>query len=548
MSQQTILPPIEPEEFQPVTGGVYTEALVGSFSRLNPVLDYYNTCDKDVNKLLFSGLLAFNDRGQPYGDLADSWGISLDGTIYNFSIRAEAVWHDGEPVTSNDVAFTVELMRDPGSIFPPDIKELWSKVEVVQLNDKTVQFRLPESFSPFLDYVTFGVLPSHLLADLTTTELIDAPFNLHPIGSGPYRFDHLLVEGGEVVGVVLSSFEDFHAGPPFIEQFVFRYYPDASAAMAAYKAGEVMGIGNITDEILPVALKESKLNLYTGRLPQLSLILLNHNSEEVPFFEDPIVRKALLMGVNRQWIVDRILNSQAIVAHGPIFPNTWAYYDQIEKVDYDPEIAQNMLRDAGYTFPADGDTARGKEGEPPLRFDLLYPDGEPHKSIAEAIQSSWKRLGVEANLVPVPYDQLVYDYLDTRQYQAALIDLNLSNSPDPDPYPFWHEALAIGGQNYSQWSDRHASEYLEQARVLTNMDDRTKFYRSFQIRFSQELPALPLYYPVYSYAVDAEVQGVRMGPLFDPSDRFSRVTSWYLLSQPATGTGASVTATPAVTP
>jgi peptide/nickel transport system substrate-binding protein len=129
--------------------------------------------------------------------------------------------------------------------------------------------------------------------------------------------------------------------------------------------------------------------------------------------------------------------------------------------------------------------------------------------------------------------------LEPRLYQAALIDLNLTRSPDPDPYPFWHQTQITGGQNYSKWDDFQVSEYLEQGRVVVDIGERTKNYRNFQVRFSQELPALPLFYPVYVYGVDAEVQGVSMGPLFDPSDRFSLINRWFLVarrSETAAGT------------
>jgi peptide/nickel transport system substrate-binding protein len=533
-SQQTVLLPVVPEEIKPAEGGIYSEALLGSFNRLNPLLDAYNPPDHDIDRLLFSGLLKFDDRGLPFGDLAESWGVSLDGNIYNFSLRENALWHDGEPVTSADVLFTIELMRSEDSLLSPDLRELWNKVEVVTLHEKMVQFRLPEPFSPFLDYLTFGILPAHLLDGVSAVELIDHPFNLHPVGNGPYRFDSLLVEDAQIKGVILSAFSDYHGERPFIEQIVFQYYPDSRAALAAYQGGEVMGISRLASDVLQDALNVPGLNFYTGRLPEMTLILLNLDNAEVPYFSDLSVRQALMYGLNRQWMVDYLHNGQAIVAEGPIFPNTWAFYDTTEEFEYNPDKAIDLLKNAGYSFPSDGSRARVKEDGLPLQFDLLYPDTARHRAVAEAIQKDWRRLGVEANLIAVPYDQLVSDYLDPRLYQAALVDLNLARSPDPDPYPFWHESQGVGGQNYSKWSDRQASEYLEQARVVPDMNDRTKFYRNFQVRFNQELPALPLFYPVYTYAVDDEVQGVRMGPLFDPSDRFTTVKSWYLLARRAT--------------
>lgn len=133
------------------------------------------------------------------------------------------------------------------------------------------------------------------------------------------------------------------------------------------------------------------------------------------------------------------------------------------------------------------------------------------------------------------YDELVTDYLDNRNFTAALVDINLTRSPDPDPYAFWHQAQVTGGQNYSKWDDLRASEYIEQARITTDIAERTRLYQNFQVRFTQEMPALPLYYPVYSYAVDAQVQGVSVGPLFDPSDRFNTITQWFLVTKRSMG-------------
>src|SRR6185503_3462131 len=151
----------------------------------------------------------------------------------------------------------------------------------------------------------------------------------------------------------------------------------------------------------------------------------------------------------------------------------------------------------------------------------------------QTIRDEWAAIGVRVDLQAVPYDQLAVDFLASRDYQAALVDLDLSRTPDPDPNPFWHQAEAIGGQNYSQWDNRPASEYLEQARVTADPVLRTRLYRNFQVVFSKELPALPLFVPVYSYGVDSQVQGVQVGPLYDPSDRLATFNNWYLLTRRA---------------
>jgi peptide/nickel transport system substrate-binding protein len=528
---------------QPTTGGVYSEGLVGSLGRLNPLLDWNNPADRDIDRLIFSGLFRFDEHGIPRPDLAESWGVNEEGTIYNVSLHSNAVWHDGAPVTSEDVIFTIDMLKSSGSLYPQDIKDLWEKVEVTKLNDTNLKFTIPEPFAPFMDYLTFGVLPKHVLSAVTPEGLAATEFNIDPVGSGPYRFDQLTLSQGQIVGVVLQAFENYYGKKPFIPQVVFRYFPSSAAALDAYEQGEVLGISRISKDALNEALAQPNLSVYTSRLPQMSLVILNLNNPEVPFLQEPDVRRALLLGLNRQRMISSLLHGQAIIADGPIFPGSWAHYDGIEHLEYDPEGAVTLLKSAGYVIPAEGGAVRAKEGRS-LTFTMLHPADELHTQLAQAIQANWAQIGVQVNLQPVPYDRMVFDYLGPRTYQAALVDLNLARTPDPDPYPFWHQAEATGGQNYSQWDNRTASEYLEQARVNTELGVRTRLYRNFQVVFAKELPSLPLYYPVYSFGVDAQVLGVQMAPLSDTSDRLSLITDWYLVTRRSLETTPETTGTP----
>jgi peptide/nickel transport system substrate-binding protein len=201
-----------------------------------------------------------------------------------------------------------------------------------------------------------------------------------------------------------------------------------------------------------------------------------------------------------------------------------------------------LLKEAGYAIPPNS-TVRKKDNLS-LSFTMVYPDDELHASLAQTIQQNWAAIGVEVKLQAVSYESLMNDSLTPRTYQAALVELDLSRSYDPDPYPFWHQAEATGGQNYSQWDNRTASEYLEQARVIADPNVRLRLYRNFQVIFNRELPALPLYVPVYTYALDVRVQGVQVGPLFEPSDRFNDVSAWYLVTRRALDQTAQPTGTP----
>ena len=519
--------PVLVEAPEPTSGGIYKEGVVGSLIRLNPLLAVFNPPDQDPTRLLFSGLIHFGSTGLPQPDLSSSWGISRNGEVYNLSLRTDALWHDGEPVTSDDVVFTVSLLKNSEFPVQEDLAAFWQEVEVEALDEHTLQFRLPEAFAPFLDYLDFGILPVHLLGDLSAQEIVDSPFNLQPVGSGPFQFDRLLVMDNQITGVALKKNPDYYGDTVFFDQVEFIYFPDSLSAWEAYRAGDILGIGEITLEILKEALEDQSINLYTSRMPQMSLILMNLDNPEVVFFQEVEMRRALLQGINRQYLVDHINQGQAIIADGPIFPKTWAYYEGLSRYDYDREAAIKKIRNLGYTYPAEGGAARTNEEGDRLAFTMIYPEDEKHTLIAQSIQENWAVLGIDVSLQALPYEELISDRLENRSYEVALVDLNLTSMPDPDPYPFWHQTQTTGGQNYSIWNDRQASEYLEQARIILDFAERQRLYKNFQVRFFDQLPALPLYYPVYTYGVSSDVKGVRIGPTFEPADRLDTISDWY---------------------
>ncbi len=526
-------------ELQPVQGGVYTEALIGNLSRLNPLLDSNNQVDRDIDRLIFSGLVRFDSRGMPEPDLADAIRISQDGILYNITLKDDLTWHDGQPLTTADVNFTIDLMKEGQGYIPDDLVALWKEIKVVVIDDLNMQLILPEAFAPFQDYLAFGLLPSHLLGDLSIAEIANAEFNLNPIGSGPFQFSRLIVEDGQIMGLSLVAFEGYVHSAPFLEEINFRYYPDAQSAYQAYLDKYVQGISEIPYSLMPTAIQNNDLAIYTGRLPQLSMVMFNLNDQGVPFFQDADIRKALLLGINRQKMINQVFNGQAIVADGVIFPGNWAFSDSIPSYEYDIEQAKMLIKEAGYVVTGDENPVRMNE-EIEFKFVLSYPDDELHRVIAESIKSDWKKLDIEVILEPIPSDLFISDKLAPRAFQAALVDIDLSGTPDPDPYPFWDSGQATNGQNYSQWSNRIASDTIEQARVTTNFEERIRLYHNFQEIFSRELPSLPLFFPVYSYGVDKTINGISFGPLMDISDRFSTVNLWNMIER-----RTQVTSTPA---
>lgn len=533
----------------PAAGGLYSEALIGAPSRFNPLLDFANPVDRDIDRLLFSGLTRFDSIGRPIPDLAN-WIISEDALTYTFVLRADARWHDGTAVTTADVAYTIGLLQDTSYPGPADIAFLWRAVEVRVVNEQTVEFVLPEPFAPFLDYTAFGLLPAHLLGDITAGDLSNAAFNQAPIGSGPFRFVSLLGQGDTVSGVRLAGFADYHGVTPLLEEVEFKFYPDFDAALAAYQAGDVLGLGRVDPEQVTDALALPQLGVYTTLRPEYSLIFFNLQSDELTFFQDKRVRQALLRGLNREAMIADLLNGQAVPATSPVLPGSWAYNPDLPLIDYDPAAAAQLLDSAGWVIP-DGAApgtptyVRQKEGVT-LAFTLTTPDDPLHLGIAEAAQATWSRLGVVVDINAVDPAVLRSDYLlpRPRPFHALLVDMTYTGTPDPDPYPLWHETQVESGQNYGGFADRITSELLEQARITLDLETRARLYYRFQSRFVDQTPALLLFYPVYTYGVDTSVGGVQVGPLIEPSDRLNGLAQWSVVTRRVVVEQPVATATP----
>lgn len=526
--------PLAPSAPQPVSGGAHTEALIGQAVRLNPILDDFNQVDRDINALLYSGLVRFDDRGNPQPDLADSWGVSADAKLYTVHIREDAVWHDGRPVTSADITFTYSKYQDEDFPGDPALREFWEEIAIVQLDDHTVQFQLPEPFAPFLDFLSEGLLPDHLLRGASAGDLIDHPFNTQPIGTGPFRFDQFLMDDGRIIGINLTANETYHLEEPFLERVEFRFYETTQAAFAAYQREEVQAIGQVGENILPQVLEARNLNLHSARLPQTTLIYLNLNHPEKTFLAEREVRRTLVQGINRQAIVDRVLNGQAVPADGPVLPGNWAYASDLPAIEFDPIRASEQLDQAEWLIPEGaapgGDEYVRSKEELTLTLTLLHGPSEAHAQIAAMVADYWRAIGVAVEVEQLQADEL-QDALQDRDYEAALTELDLGRYPDPDPYPLWHDSQAESGQNYSGFSDRNSGIWIEQARTTNDRARRAELYQSFQHRFLDQIPAILIYHPVYNYAISAEMRGVALGPIQDPSDRFNNIHMWYLLAR-----------------
>lgn len=505
--------------FVPEAGGTYVEGVAGSPGNLNP-LYFENQTDRDLGALIFRGLTRTTASGSIEPDLARTWAIGGDDTVYTFTLRNDVFWHDGEPFTAEDVAFTFGIIQDPAFGGRPELVDVWRDVEIEVIDPLTVRFTLAEPFAPFLSYTTLGIIPRHVLAETPVGDVAAAAFSRSPTGTGPWR-----VADVQSDHITLEPHADFYGPAPMLDYLTMRFYPSTTATYEAYERGEVLGISQVRAEDVATLSQLEQLNLYNAPRSGYAMVALNLRR---PLFSDQNVREALLVGLDRNALISDVRDGQGVVAHSFYLPTHWAYNPDVKTYAYDVARARELLDQSGWQ-DRDQDGVREKDGTR-LKFVLLTNEENPtHVELIDRIAQQWAQIGVQAEPRTVGFSDLVRTYLRPREFDAILLNAPTKPTTDPDVYPLWHSSQTVDeGLNWAGWNDARVDTLLEDGRRILDHNTRREIYAALQHVFAEEVPSLLLYHPVYNYAVDEEVRNVQIGPVSDPSDRFRTLPEWYV--------------------
>lgn len=504
----------------PAPGGVLRIGIVGQPRFVLPILAPTNDVDMDLARLVYSGLLTVTEDHQLTGDLAESVDASEDGKTYTARLREDVFWHDGAPVTAEDVLLTVRLIQDPAVKSP--LAPAFQGVTVKKLDDRTVQFSLEEPYAPFPSTLTVGILPSHLWADIPPQGIALAERVLRPIGTGPFAFEKLKRAefSGEVREYRLTRNERYHRGAPFLEGILFKFTETPDDLLRALRRGEVESAALLPPSLVRDAIPLRSLRIEHLRLPQYFAVFF-HQAKSVPLGE-VAVRRALASVVDR----DRLIN-EALLGEGArvdaLFPEGTSGYVARLVAPPDVEKARQNLEEAGWK-DTDGDGIREKDGVA-LRFQLATTDWPEYVMTAKLLAEQWRAIGADVSVQPATVGTMQADILRPRNYEALLYGQVLG--PDPDPYPFWHSTQTRDpGLNLALFKDRKADKLLEDARKTTNAGKRAEAYRKFEEQLLEAVPAIFLYSPTVAYAVPKGLRGTLVANAPHPADRFTAVETW----------------------
>lgn len=534
-TQATTTPNTLSADHPPSADGIvtYREALVGAVKRLNPLFADLNPVDRDITSLIYEGLTRINEHGEAVPHLAESWVTSADGLEVVVRLRDDVLWHDGTPFSADDVLLTMRLLGDPAFPGNPSVGAFWRTVETQKLADDLVRFRLAQPLGSFLHFLSVGLLPEHALRGVAAADLDAHPFNLAPIGTGPYQLEAFRSRNGVTVSAV-----DLRVAPVYrqrpegetgyaLDRLRFRLYEDFESARNALQAGEVDALAARDWQERPALLRVPQAMIYTSLAPRLGVLIYNWDEGEgVRFFREQRVRVALQQGLNRETPIENRLSNRAIVADSPLLPTSWAYRADLPWPSTDPIAARALIEDARIQY---GEADPPEEGEPFYRFSILVPDDPALVDLAQQIATQWAQLNLDVSVEPS--DPAGYQArLEAGDFDAAIVELHLG--ADPDVYPYWHIGQYPDGLNYGGMADDLLSETLERARQDAYGINRAELYAEFQHDFIARAVALPLYYPLFTYAVHPRVEGVQLGFVGSPEDRFRTLRDWTLSASP----------------
>ncbi|MFN8593740.1 MAG: ABC transporter substrate-binding protein [Thermomicrobiales bacterium] len=464
----------------------------------------FNPLTTDARVWLYDGLVRFDPEMNPIPDLAESWEISEDGTVYTFKLRQDVQFHDGTPMTADDVLYTAQLTLDENINSPYRSKFIIDGEPVVweKIDDHTVQATLPKPFGPFLaklsraDEIFFTILPKHIMEQCA--DMASCSINQQPIGTGPYKF----VEYVPDQRLVLEAHDAYHQGKPGVKQVVRLAYPNEQSALAALKSGEIdvtalREAGNVKaaedDENITVYRYDSNW-IFAGRMNMTN-----------PILQDQAVRTAIAHAIDRENLVKAAVSPTATVGNSPISIG-WAASPDVPVFDYDPEKAKALLEEAGWT----GDGIRQKDGTPLSIGITIYPDYAA-PDIAAGMQQFLQQVGIELKI-----NQLEYANFETEVYQNKNFDIYLDwqgFGVDPDIASRWLTSTAEEGTylaNPSNYSNPAVDAALNAAAVALTQDERAQKLWEAQNLITADVPAFWLYLWQAQMAVGPNVDGLSL--------------------------------------
>jgi peptide/nickel transport system substrate-binding protein len=474
-----------------------------------------------LTEAIFSGLTKLDDHERVQPDLAQAvpttanGGISRDGKTLTYHLRRNARWQDGPPVTADDVVFTFAKIRD--NRIPYVSRALYNVVDRVEARDAhtvVVHLTHPEPDAPYEIFVAGQngeIVPKHLLEHVD--DMLHAPFNAAPIGSGAYR----LTQWDRGSSVTLTANHDYFLGPPAVDRIVISFIPDSNTRALAVLS-HTIDLAQIQPNNVAAAAATPGIRVVSMAQPTLVYL---HFRIDTPPFDDLHLRRALTLPIDRLDIARKTYLGQAEVATDIVMPES-PFYRPAAIPRPDRDAARAQLDAAGWRVGPDG--MRQRNGQRLTIVLTCIAQDAANLRTAVVLQSTWRDLGIETDIRPLPANLLygTTGTLATGNFSVALVSYSFSITPDRSEY-LASDAIPPSGYNYARLRDPVLDKLIDAAHYTVDPARRKTDFGRIIARVNAEVPVFPIVWIKAVWAVASRVDGIRPEPV--NSDLWN-VTTW----------------------
>lgn len=434
--------------------------------------------------------------------LAERWEMAPDGLSWTFALRRDVTFHDGTPFNAQAVAANLDRITNPELASGKALALLGPYTGYTVVDDFTITLHLSEPYAPLLDGLSQVYLG--MASPVALREYSKNTYQWHQVGTGPYRLEEI-VPGDRII---LRRNPEYAWGPVFyaeatdqsVDTVEFRFYTDPATRSLALESDAVQMIGELLPTDVELLLGNTQLRVLRVPIPGLPQQFF-FNTKRAPT-DELAVRQALLYATNRTEIVDAVFQGQSPVAHGPLTAMTPFYDPAVEALyPFDPTFAQSLLLGAGYG-DSDNDGIWDRDGEP-LRLTMIFPSWNQTPEVAQLIQSEWRDIGIEVELIRVPDFPTLRSYaLEGDFHLIAFYDFGVEASLLNQFY------MTGGANNWSGFSDSELDGWLHEAVRQMDAGTRAALYSSVQQRIMEQAVVLPIREYVNLNGTTARLDGV----------------------------------------